>query len=387
MRKVLFIPGPTEVDPDVLVELSKPVMPHYGLDWGELYNSACEASKKIFKTKEFVALLPIPGSVAIEMSILNILEKVGEEVVNITNGYFGDYQGEMLRWYGAKVLEIRNDVGQGTDIEALKETLDLNPRVKAIYSVHNETSTGVADNIIEIAKIARKYDKLFIVDTISSYGGMELEFDAWGIDYAVGYASKCLSSINGICPIAVSKRFLERVKKRKTPVKSYYFDLQNYIREVNKWSAIGHPHPTSVPTSVIRAFHIAQTKALEEGLEERYLRHRRVGEAYRAAFRAMRLDILAKEKWASPVVTAVKTPEGIEDKIRALLLERFGFMIGSGLGLTEGKVVRVGHMGITASPQYMIQLVPAFEVVLKDLGVVDKVGPGIEAAMKILSKR
>ena len=386
MKKVLFIPGPTEVDPDILAELSKPVIPHYGPDWGELYNSACEASKKIFKTKEFVTLLPLPGSVAIEMSIPNILEKEGEEVVNITNGYFGDSQGKMLGQYGAKVLEIKNKIGEGTDIEVLKEVLDLNPKVKAIYAVHNETSSGVSDNIREVAKIARKYDKLFVVDAISSFGGMEFEFDEWGVDYAVGYASKCLSSVNGVCPVAVSKRLLEHVAKRKQPPKSYFFNLQIYLKEVNEWSAIGHPHPTSVPTSVIRAFHLAQIKALEEGLERRYLRHRRVGKAYREAFRAMGLDVLAKEEWASPVVTAVKVPEDAGNKIEALLLERFGLMIGSGLGEAEGKVVRVGHMGITASPQYLIQLVPAFEVILKELGVVDKVGAGVEAAMEVLSK-
>ena len=384
MRKILFIPGPTEADPDILAELSKPVMAHYGQDWGELYNNACEDAKKIFNTKSTVTIVPIPSTLAMEMSIPNILEDDDDKFINVTNGFFGDAQGNILRNHGAQVIEVRSKYGASINLEKIKEILDTQGNVKAVYVIHNDTSSGVLNNIKEIGKIVRKHDVLFVVDAVSSFGGAEFDFDGWGVDYAIGYASKCLSSVNGVCPIAISDRFVEYASKRKKPIKSYFFNIPTYLKEVRDWSPMGHPHPTSVPTSVIRAFSLAEKKALEEGLEKRYERHSKIGRAYRAAVRAMNLDALPKEEDASPVLTAVKVPDGMDKKIISLLIERFGLMTGSGYGEVEGKIIRVGHMGITASPQYLIQLVPALELVLKELSVTDKVGPGIEAASKIL---
>jgi len=384
LRKILFIPGPSEADPDVLAELSKPVMAHYGQDWGELYNEACEDAKIIFGTKSFVTIVPVPGTLAVEMSVPYILEDFNDKVINVTNGFFGDYQGDILRNCGANVIEVRFRHGAKIDLEKIREALETNTDVKAVYVLQNDTGSGVLNNIRDIGKVVQKYDKLFIVDAVSSFGGVKLDFDGWGIDYAVGYASKCLSSVNGVCPIAISKRFIESTNKRKKPIRSYFFNIPNYIKEVEVWSSLGHPHPTSVPTSVIRAFLLAEQKALKEGLGKRYERHYRIGKAYRAAVKAMGLEVLPKEEDASPVLTAVKVPSGMDTKIISLLIERFGLMISSGYGEVEGKIIRIGHMGETASPQFLIQLVPALELILKELKITEKVGSGIEAAYKVL---
>ncbi|MGQ9781639.1 MAG: pyridoxal-phosphate-dependent aminotransferase family protein [Nitrososphaeria archaeon] len=381
---MLFTPGPTEVDPDILAELSKPVMAHYGLDWGQIYEEACEAAKKIFKTKSVVTIVPLPGTSAMEMSVPNILEREGDKVINITNGFFGDAQGKMLKYYGANVLEVKSEHGSRVDLEKVKEYLDLNSDVKAIYVVQNDTSTGILNDMKEIGKMAKKYDKLLVVDAISSFGGIELDFDRWGIDYAVGYASKCLSSINGVCPVAISERFVEFATRRKDSIRSYFYNIPFYLKESEDWAPIGHPHPTSVPTTVIKALCLAERKALEEGLEERYRRHILIGKAYRAAIRALSLETLPREEDASPVLTAVKVPEGSVHKISSLLLERFGLMIGEGLAGLEETLIRIGHMGITASPQYLIQMIPALELVLKELKMVDRVGEGVEAAARML---
>jgi aspartate aminotransferase-like enzyme len=384
LRKILFIPGPSEADPDILAELSKPVMAHYGQEWGELYNSACEDAKKIFGTKSFVTIVPVPGTLAIEMSIPNILEGDKDKVINITNGFFGDCQGDMLRDYGANVIEVKSRHGAKIGLEKIKEILDTQPDVKAVYVLQNDTGSGILNNIRDIGKVVKKYDKLFLVDAVSSFGGVEIDFDGWDVDYAVGYASKCLSSVNGVCPIAISERFIEFAKKREKTIRSYFFSIPTYISGVEAWSSLGHPHPTSVPTSVIRAFFLAEQKALKEGLRKRYERHFRVGKAYRAAVRALGLNVLPEEEDASPVLTAVKVPDGMDKKIISLLIDRFGLMISSGYGEVEGKIIRIGHMGETASPQFLIQLVPALELILKELKITRKVGLGIEAAYKVL---
>jgi len=384
MKKILFTPGPSEVEDDVLVELFKPVIPHYGSEWAELYNRACDVAGKIFKiSRGFVTILPVPGAVSIEMAVFNIVESDGDKIVCVSNGFFGELIERILKLHGANVLSVKSEWGYPVDVEKLKVVLEENPDAKAVFMVQNETSTGTLNDVSSIAKVVRKHDKLFCIDAISSFGGVEFDFDSWGIDYAIGYASKCLSGVNGVCPIAISDRFLQYVQGRKKPIKSYYFNLPVYI-EMSK--NIEHPHPTSMPTSVIRAFYYVASKALEEGLENRYRRHRRVAKACRAAIKAMNLTLLPKEEYASPTVTALFIQEGLDKKIISRLSEEHGIVISGGLGKLKGKSLRIGHMGTTANPQYILQLVQALEITLKELGMVEKVGKGTEAAHEALEK-
>lgn len=372
MKKTLYIPGPSEVEPETLLELAKPVMAHYGPDWHQLYNETCEVTKKIFDTKEYVTLLPLPGSVCLEMSAFNLIEKEGEKVVAITNGFFGDNMVEMLLSHNANVLKVESEWGKNVSLEKLEEVLDENPETKAVYLVHNETSTGVLNDLKRVAEIVKKRDKILVVDAISSYGGVELNFDQLKIDFAVGYASKCMSGINGICPVAVSKRFIEEVRERKIPVKSHYFNLIKYMKFSEEWASIGQPHPTSMPTSVVRAFYHVAKKALEEGLERRYRRHADVAKGYRQAIRTLGLNILPKEEDASPTVTTFIVPENVNRKVRSALYKDFGYMISGGLGKLGNITLRVGHMGYTANPKFLIKLVTALGIVLKHLGTIDR---------------
>lgn len=372
MNRTLYIPGPSEVEHETLLELSKPVIAHYGPEWHKLYNETCELAKKIFSTKEYVTLLPLPGSVCIEMSAFNLIEKEGEKLVAVTNGFFGDSLVEILSAHGANVLKVESDWGKQVDIVGLEKVLDENPDAKAVYLVHNETSTGVLNNLKEVAKVVKERDKIFVVDAISSFGGIELDFDGLGIDFAVGYASKCLSGVNGVCPVAISRRFIEEVRRRRVPVKSHYFNLLKYMRLSEEWAKIGHPHPTSMPTSVVRAFNYVAKKAVEEGLEKRYRRHSEIARAYRQALRALGLSILPKEEDASPTVTTFIVPSSVNKKIASALYNEFGYMVSGGLGRLEETTLRIGHMGDTARPHFMLKLVSALENVLKKFNVIDR---------------
>ncbi len=383
MKRILFIPGPSEVEYDVLLELSKPVIPHYGKEWVELYEKACDVAKKIFKTDGFVTLLPIPGIVAVEMAVFNVVEE-GTCVVNLCNGLFGELIGKILKLHRANVIEVCSDWGSPIDLGELKKVLDENPNVKAVFMVQNETSTGVLNDVPSVAKVVKKYDKLLCVDAISSFGGVDFDFDGWCVDYAVGYASKCLSGINGVCPVAISEKFLDYVQKRESPVKSYYFNLPVYM-EMSKFFE-NHPHPTSMPTSVVRAFYYVASKAFQEGLENRYRRHIKVARACRAALRAMNLNPIPKEEYASPTVTAFSVQEGLDKKIVSKLLEEHNMIISGGLGKLKGRSLRIGHMGTTANPQYLVQLIQALEITLKELGMIERIGNGVEAAYKALEK-
>ena len=382
MRKTLFIPGPSEVEDDVLSELLMPVIPHYGREWAEFYESTCDLARKIFDTKGYVTILPIPGIVSVEMAIFNVVENQGDKVVCLNNGFFSNLIERILRLHGADVISVKSEWGSPANIDGLERALEQNPEVKAVFMVHNETSTGVLNNVAAAAKITRKFDKLFCVDAVSSFGGAKFDFDGWGVDYAVGYASKCLSGINGVTPVAISDRFIDYARKRNTPVKSYYFNLPVY-QEMSKYFT-DHPHPTSMPTSVIRAFHQVAKMAVDEGLENRYERHVKIAKGYRAAIIAMGLQVLPREEYASPTVTAISVNETLAQIIPSLLSEHYGIIIGGGLGILKGKVLRIGHMGTTADRRHLIQFVSALEMTLKDAGLLKKQGNGLAAAYEQL---
>ena len=145
-----------------------------------------------------------------------------------------------------------------------------------------------------------------------------------------------------------------------------------------------HPHPTSMPTSVIRAFHQVAKMAVDEGLENRYERHVKIAKGYRAAIIAMGLQVLPREEYASPTVTAISVNETLAQIIPSLLSEHYGIIIGGGLGILKGKVLRIGHMGTTADRRHLIQFVSALEMTLKDAGLLKKQGNGLAAAYEQL---
>lgn len=324
-----------------------------------------QAYEKNFNTKSYVTLLPIPGIVSVEAAVFNVVEDDGDKVVCLNNGFFSNLVERVLRLHGANVLSIKSRWESPVNIHKLERVLEEEPNVKAVFMVHNETSTGVLNDVASTAKVVRKHDKLLCVDVISSFGGVEFDFDDWGVDYAVGYASKCLSGVNGVCPVAISQRFIDYVKKLKKPVKSYYFNLSIYL-EMSKYFK-SHPHPTSMPTSIIRALHYAAEKAINEGLVERYERHRKIAKAYRAAIRSLGLEILPKEEFVSPTVTVVSVGKELCRKISSMLLEKHNIMVEEGLGPLKDKLLRIGHMGTTASKPYLIQFLTSLEIVLKSL--------------------
>ena len=382
---MLMIPGPSEVYPEILATLSKPAMPHYGSHWGETYLKICDELKKIFKTKGDVMIQVGSGTSAMEMAVANLIEP-GDKVINIINGYFGELFETLIKTYGGKQIGIRTQFGEAVKPDEVRKIARREKDAKAIFAVHNETSTGVVDSIKEIGEVAEETDKLFVVDAISSFGGMDLRMDEWNIDFCIGYASKCLGSIAGLSPFAINERVWEAVKGRREPLKAYTMSLPVWKRETEVWARYGHPHPTSMPTPNILALGKAVKIALSEGLQNRYRRHYVAGRAVREGIRAMGLQVIPKEAEASDTVTAVEVPQGAEDKIRDMMQDEFNLLIGGSLpGWGEGKTLRIAHMGLTASPEYIVPTLFSLERVLSKLGFKVKAGSGVSAAMQVFT--
>ncbi|MEM4573957.1 MAG: alanine--glyoxylate aminotransferase family protein [Candidatus Caldarchaeum sp.] len=385
-RTILMIPGPTELHPAVQKVLNTPIMAHYGSEWAPIYNETLKLAAAIFKTKQEVFMMPTPGTVALETGINSLVEP-GEKVVAVVNGFFSERMADIAGHLGAETVKVEAEPGSLVDPAVLDSVLSKNHGVKAVLAVQNETSTGVLNPIPEYAKIAREHDVLFIVDAISSYGGVEMRFDEWGIDFCVGYANKCLGSIPGTVPVAVSDRAWEVFRRRRQPPRSFFTNLGVWRHYIDEWGPVGHPYPTTISPHAVLCFKAAAEAALEEGLENRYNRHLKMGAAFRKAIRAMGLEILPNEKDASPVVTAVSLPSTLwkdGGKVNQIMLQKHRIMIGGGLVKLHGRIIRIGHMCVTASTRYIVPTLAALRDTFNILGLT--LNDGIETFMKNVSE-
>jgi aspartate aminotransferase-like enzyme len=381
-KKILMIPGPSEAHPDVLNVLSQPVMPHYGKEWGEIYEDTCQQLKKIFNTKQSVIILAGPGGLGLELSVANLTEP-GDKAIVIHNGFFGELYGKIVELYERKPVVIKKNYGDAADVNSIKEKCEEED-IKAIFLVHNETSTAVVNPVKEVGEIAKNLGILYGVDAISSFGGMEIQCDDWNIDVCVGYASKALGSVMGVTPVMVSEKAWEVAKNRKHPIRGRYMNLNVWQEYIDELSEIGHPFPGSVPTSVVLALRKAIEIALSEGLENRYKRHAISSKAVREGIRALGLKCLSKEEIASDTVTALTLPNEIsEDEVRQIIMEKYNIMVSLMKNLIGLNGIRIGHMGVTASHFYLIPTLAALEQTLNSLGYKTKTGSAVSAAMDV----
>ncbi len=384
-KKILMIPGPSEAHPEVLNVLSQPVMPHYGKEWGEIYEDTCQQLKKLFNTKQSVIILAGPGGLGLELSVANLIEP-GDKAIVVHNGFFGELYGKVVELYERMPVVITKNFGEAADVNSIKEKCKEED-IKAIFLVHNETSTAVVNPVKEIGEIAKNNGILYAVDAISSFGGMELRCDDWNIDVCVGYASKALGSIMGVTPVMISEKTWEVAKNRKHPIRGRYMNLNVWEEYIEELTEIGHPFPASVPTSVVLALRKAIELALEEGLENRYKRHAISGKAVREGIRALGLKCLPKEEIASDTVTALLLPEGISEiDLRRFIEEKFNIMVSLMKNLIGLEGIRIGHMGVTASQFYVIPTLAALEKTLSIFGFKTKPGSAVAAAMDVYGR-
>jgi len=371
-RPILMIPGPTEVPPEVLSAVSMPIRPHYGEEWIKIYEETVKLAAQVFNTSGEVIIFPGPGSAALEMGVANLISPGGKIIV-LSNGFFGERFEEIARHLGCKAVTLKAEYGKIIEPRRLEEVLKIHKDAEGLAVVYDETSTGVQNPIMIYGKIVKEYNLFYIVDAILSYGAVELRVDDWCIDYCVGYAGKALSSVPGIAPVAISHDALEFIENRKWKPYSWFLDLavwKTYIDKYKSKLSLRPPYPTTVPTHSIIGLREALKSAMSEGLEKRYERHKKMAAGFRRAMRAMNLEIFAPEEYASPAVTVIRSPKGLSsNKIIEEMLKRFNVMISDGLGQLEGKCLRIGHMGLTATPFYITYTILALAQTLKGLGI------------------
>jgi len=379
-RELLMIPGPTNVDPRVLRAMCRPPLSHTSPEFAGIFKEALNNLKKVFMTESEVFVIAGSGTLALEMAIANIIEP-GDKVLNCVSGYFGNYFVEISKVFGAvpKVLEV--EWGKAVKPKQVEEALKED-NYKAVTVTHVETSTGVFNPIKEVGEVVKKHsDAFYIVDTVSSLGGMEVRVDEWGIDVCASGSQKCIGIPPGLALIAVSQKTLEFIEKRKSKIGTWYGSFKNWLpimRDPTKYFA-------TPAVNMIYALNESLKLILEEGLENRFRRHHELAESFRAAIEALNLKLVAEKEYASNTVSAVYYPENIDDNQFRSEMKKCGIVVAAMLGPLKGKGFRVGHMG-NVNQNDIFSLLTAIETSLKKQGHDVELGTGIAVAQeKLLS--
>lgn len=384
LRRLLLGPGPSMVHPRVLRALSMPLIGNLDQAFLGVMNDIQTLLRGVFETNNrFTIAVSGTGSAGMEASIVNIVEPSDAVIVGV-NGVFGTRWASAVERCGGKAIRVEAPWGQVIDPAAIEQALIRSGPVKAVAIVQAETSTGAWQPLEPIATLCRKHDALFLVDAVTSLGGIPVEVDRWGIDVCYSGTQKCLSCPPGLSPFTLSDRALTAIKARRSPCQSWYFDM-TLIEDY--WAEGTRAYHHTAPISMLYALREALRLVEEEGLPARFARHQLNSEALLAGLAQLGLLPLPQAGHRLPMLTCVTVPSHIpEAEIRMNLLSTYGIEIGGGLGPLKGKVWRIGLMGESSTEAHVLTLLNALEELFIRQGWLSTPGVALQAAARIYSR-
>lgn len=381
MRKqLLMIPGPTPCPDAVLRALSTQMINHRGPEYMALQRELIAGIQEAFRTKNDCMIFPASGTGGLEATIVNTLSP-GDRVLAVVIGAFGDRFAQIAAAHGAEVQRLDVEWGRAVDPEQVAQILrgDRDRSIRAVLITHNETSTGVLNDIRAVAAIGREHGALLLVDSISGMLTAELETDAWGLDMVVAGSQKAFMIPPGLAFVSISPRAWEA--HRTARMGRYYFDFSLMRRSMAKDQT---PYTPALPQ--LYALKEALAIIRQEGREPMVARHRRLAQACRAGAAALGLEPLADERSFSHAVTAIRYPPGIEGKaLRQRLRERHGVVVAGGQGALAEAIFRIGHLGYVDSTD-LTATFAALEESLAALGHPIQPGHGVAAIERTLGE-
>ena len=377
--RLMMTPGPASIDPRVYRALSAPIVGHLDPFFKTCMDETQTLLRQVFQTENRVTMpLSASGSGGIEASVLNTLEE-GDEAIVCVNGWFSERMYEIALRTPAKIAKVEAPYGKAVDAEDVRKA-GAGRKIKIVGLAHGETSSGVVTQLDPFRKVADELGALLIVDTVASLAAEPLDVDQQKLDIVFSGTQKALGAPPGMSPITVNARAEEVLKNRQKKVQSWYFDLTTAM---NYWGKDRLYHHTP-PISLIYALREALRLTVEEGLQNRWDRHRINQQALIAGVEAMGLELLVTNSRDRLVtVTPVFIPAGIDDvKFRNQLLEEFNIEIAGGIGPLKGKIWRLGLMGYCAQKANVLLLLASMEKVLLDQGARVAPGAGVAAAIR-----
>jgi alanine-glyoxylate transaminase/serine-glyoxylate transaminase/serine-pyruvate transaminase len=362
-QRLLCGPGPSNPTPAVLAAMQRPMIGHLDPDLHELLTDLVALLRNAYRAYGGLVLpLQSTGTAGMECGLNHLLEP-GDTAIVAVNGFFGRRIVEIAQRLGAEVVQVEADWGEHVSNQRLLDALDAHPGARLVAVVHAETSTGIEHPLAELGAALRDRDVLLMADCVTSLGGVELDFDGWGLDYAYSCTQKCLGAPPGMSPVAISDRAMERIRARTSPV-SYSLDLELLERYWVQRPAVYHH---TVPVLHIYALYEALREIASEGLRARWQRHARAGRHLQDQLAERGLELLAEPEYQLAPLSAVRIPDGVDGKsVQTRLLREHGIEIGGGLGPAAPPMWRIGLMGYNARIDAADRVLEALDAVLAD---------------------
>ncbi|MEO7432293.1 MAG: alanine--glyoxylate aminotransferase family protein [Dokdonella sp.] len=362
--RLLLGPGPSPVPQRILDALARPTIGHLDPRFVAMMDETKALLRYAFRTDNALTLpVSAPGSAGMEAAFVNLIEP-GDTVVVCQNGVFGGRMRENVVRVGATAVMVNDAFGTPVDLDKVESALRANPGAKALAFVHAETSTGVLSDAAALCALARAHGALSIVDSVTGLGGVSVEVDDWGADVIYSGSQKCLAAPPGLSPMSFGDAAVDVLKSRKTPVQSWFLDM-NLI--INYWQGSGaRAYHHTAPINMLYALHEALVMLHEEGLEAAWARHRENHLRLVRGLDAIGLELLVEESARLPQLNAVSVPAGVDEAaVRRRLLEEHNIEIGAGLGELAGKIWRIGLMGAGSNPQNVDRVLGALGEILQ----------------------
>ena len=365
--RTLMGPGPSDVHPRVLAAMAQPTIGHLDPAFVALMDDIKALLRGAFKTRNAVTF-PVsgPGSVGMEACFVNLVEP-GDTVIVCRNGVFGGRMKENVERCGGVAVVIDDPWTRAVDPQRVEDAFRANPQARLLAFVMAETSTGALSDAKTLTEIAHRHGALAIVDAVTALGGVKLDVDAWDIDAIYSGTQKCLSCPPGLSPVSFNERALDRVRARRTPVQSWFLDLNLVLGYWAGESRRSYHH--TAPINALYGLHEALLILHEEGLDAAWARHALHHRALRAGVEALGLELLGVDGERLPQLNVIGIPDGIDDaRVRQTLLKDFDLEIGAGLGEFAGKAWRIGLMGQSASRRHVLTCLVALASALAAQG-------------------
>jgi aspartate aminotransferase-like enzyme len=370
----LRVPGPTPLPERVVRSASRPMINHRGPEFAEVLDDVVAGLKWALRTQNDVLLFPSSGTGGLEAAVVNTLSP-GERALFCTMGSFGERWAAIGKAFGCDVVQLSVASGEPIDPEDVDRILAEHADITTVFITHNETSTGVVNELPALAAVIKGRGKLLCVDAVSSAGCVQLETDQLGIDVLITGSQKGWMAPPGVAMVAVGPAAFERAATAKLP--RFYFDFLREKKYQDKQQTF-----TTPAVSVLYAIQEGLRMMREESIEGVWARHARIGRMIRAGVDAVGLKLLAVEGHRSDTVTAVHNPADTADALKQLLTHlrtRYGLVLAGGQDELKGKIFRIGHLGWIDDPD-VYAILSTLEQGLVDVGLLTRAGLAVAAA-------
>ncbi len=383
--RTLMGPGPSDVSPRVLQAMARPTLGHLDPAFLHLMDEIRTLLQYAFSTgNELTMPVSAPGSAGMEACFVNLVEP-GDKVIVCRNGVFGDRLRANVERIGGTAVMVDDDWGEAVDPAKVEAALRQHPDAAVVAFVHAETSTGALSDAATLTNLAHDHDCLVIMDAVTSLGGVPLLVDAWGVDAVYAGTQKCLSCTPGLSPVTFNSRAVERIRKRNSPIQSWFLDMNLVMGYWGGGAKRAYHH--TAPINALYGLHESLLMLHEEKLENAWARHERHHRALKAGLESMGLAYIGTEGRRLPHLNAVAIPQGIDEaRVRRRLLREYGIEIGAGLGELAGKVWRIGLMGTSCNARNVYVFLGALEAILGEMGAQVEAGRALAAARRQLEE-